>query len=273
MNWLLYIVFKQVTTCNFNINWFVCLVFQLCPTLCDSLDCSPPGSSVHEDSPGKNTKVGCHALLQGTFPTQRSNPGLPHCRWILSHLGCQGSPRILEWVAYPFSRGSSWPRNRTGVSCIAGSFFTSWAVLSHWSEVKGNSLSRVLLCDPTDYIVHGILQARMLDWVAIPFSRGSFPTQGWNPGLSHCRWILYQLSHQGSPRILEWVAYALSSGSFWLRNQTGTSCTAGRFFTNWAIREAHFITLTQLFPEAWLWTLERLNLSNIFPQKGFRHHY
>ena len=128
------------------------------------------------------------------------------------------------------------------------------------------------LCDRMD-CVHGIHQAKILEWAAFPFSRGSFPTQGWNPGLSHCRWILYQLSHQGSPRILEWVAYALSSGSFWLRNQTGTSCTAGRFFTNWAIREAHFITLTQLFPEAWLWTLERLNLSNIFPQKGFRHHY
>ena len=50
-----------------------------------------------------------------------------------------------------------------------------------------------------DYIVHGILQARILEWVAFPFSRGIFPTQGWNPGLPHCRWILYQLSHQGSP--------------------------------------------------------------------------
>jgi len=45
--------------------------------------CSPPGSSVQGDSPGKNTAVGCHALLQGLFPTQGSNPGLPHCRRIL----------------------------------------------------------------------------------------------------------------------------------------------------------------------------------------------
>ena len=50
--------------------------------------------------------MGCHALLQGIFPTQGSNPGLPHCRWILYRLSHQGSPRILEWVAYPFSRGS-----------------------------------------------------------------------------------------------------------------------------------------------------------------------
>ena len=89
--------------------------------------CSPPHSSDHRDSPGKNTGVGCHVLLQGIFPTQGLNPGLPHCRQILYHLSYQGSPRILEWVAYPFSRESSWPRNRTGASCIVGRFFTSWA--------------------------------------------------------------------------------------------------------------------------------------------------
>ena len=46
------------------------------------MDCSPPGSSAHGDSPGKNTGVPCHAPLQGIFPTQGSNSGLPHCRWI-----------------------------------------------------------------------------------------------------------------------------------------------------------------------------------------------
>ena len=66
-------------------------------------------SSVHGDSPGKNTEVGCHALLQGIFPTQGSNPGLPHCRWILYHLSHQGSPRILERVAYPSSRSLLYP--------------------------------------------------------------------------------------------------------------------------------------------------------------------
>jgi len=62
---------------------------------------------------------------QGIFPTQRSNPGLPPCRWILYRLSHQASLRILEWVACPFSRESSGPRNQTGVSCIAGRFFTS----------------------------------------------------------------------------------------------------------------------------------------------------
>ena len=66
--------------------------------------------------------MGCHALLQGIFPTQGSNPGLPHCRRIPYCLSCQGSPRILECVAYPFARGSSWSRKQTGVSYIAGGF-------------------------------------------------------------------------------------------------------------------------------------------------------
>ena len=89
-----------------------------------------------------------------------------------------------------------------------------------------------------DYTAHGILQARILECVAFPFSRGIFPTQVSNPGLPHCRGILYQLSYNGSPRILEWVGYPFSSRSSWLRNQTGVSCIAGWFFTNWAIREA-----------------------------------
>ena len=56
------------------------------------------------------------------------------------------------------------------------------------------------LCDPMAYTVHGILQARMLEWVTFPFSRGIFPTQGSNPSLLHCRQILNQLSRQGSLR-------------------------------------------------------------------------
>ena len=61
---------------------------NMCPvthsglTLCDPMDCSPPGSSIHGDSPGKNTGVGCYAFLQGIFPTQGLNPGLLHCRQI-----------------------------------------------------------------------------------------------------------------------------------------------------------------------------------------------
>ena len=69
------------------------------------------------NSPGQNTNVGSRSLLQGIFPTQGLKPGLPHCRRILYPLSHKRSPRILEWIAYPFSRASSQPRNRTGISC------------------------------------------------------------------------------------------------------------------------------------------------------------
>ena len=103
------------------------LVAQACPTLCESMDCSPPSSSVPGDSPCMNIGVGCHVLFQGIFPAQGSNPGLPHWKQILYHLSYHRSPRTLELVAYPLPRGSFQPRNRTRVSWIAGRFFTSWA--------------------------------------------------------------------------------------------------------------------------------------------------
>ena len=78
--------------------------------------------------PGQNTGVGSLSLLYGTFSTQGSNPGLLHCRQILYQLSHKRSPRILEWVAYPFSNGSSWPRDQTRAFCIAGGFFTNWAI-------------------------------------------------------------------------------------------------------------------------------------------------
>ena len=72
------------------------------PTLCNPMDCSPPGSSVHGDSPGKNTGVGCHVLLQGIFPTQELNRSLLHCRQILYQLSYQGNPpAILLLVIHP----------------------------------------------------------------------------------------------------------------------------------------------------------------------------
>ena len=79
-------------------------------------------------APGQNTGVGSLSLLQGIFPTQGSNPGLTHCRRILYQLNHKGSPRILEWVAYPFSSRPPWPRNQTGVSCITGRFFTNLVI-------------------------------------------------------------------------------------------------------------------------------------------------
>ena len=90
---------------------------ESCSVVSDSL--WPCGLYSPWNSPGQNTGVGSLSLLQGIFPTQGSNPGLLHCRQILYQLSHKGSQRILEWVAYPFSRGSSQPRIWTGIFCIA----------------------------------------------------------------------------------------------------------------------------------------------------------
>ena len=89
------------------------------------MNCSPPGPSVHGDSPGKNTGVGCHVLSRGS-----SNPVIeprsPALQADSLPSEPPGKPQILKWVACPFSRRSSRSRNPTRVSCIAGGFFTSW---------------------------------------------------------------------------------------------------------------------------------------------------
>ena len=134
------------------------------------------------EPPGKfkNRGVGSLSLLQGIFPTQESNWGLLHCKWILYQMSYQGNPSIRS---VQFSRSVMSdslqphdlysPRNSPGQNTAVG--------------------------------CHSLLQ-------------GSFPTQGSNPGLLHCKWILYQLRHKGSPRILEWVAHPFSSGSSRPRN-------------------------------------------------------
>ena len=112
---------------------------QSCLTLCDPMD----------NSPGQNTGVGSFSLLQGIFPTQGLNPGIPHCKGILYQLSHKGSPRILEWVSFPFSSRSSLPRNRTGVFCVGGRFFTNWAIWevplkTYWERQKSYQGSPVL---------------------------------------------------------------------------------------------------------------------------------
>ena len=101
-----------------------------------------PGLYSPWNSSGQNTGVGSLSLLQGIFPTQGSNSGLLHCRRILYQLSHKGSPRILEWIAYLFSKGSSWPRDRTMVSCIAGGFFTNWVIKEALSSVEFPEVTR-----------------------------------------------------------------------------------------------------------------------------------
>ena len=101
-----------------------------------------------------DTGVGSISLLQGIFPTQGLNPGLPHCRWILYQLNHKGSPWILEWIAYPFSSGSSWPRNWTGVSCTAGGFFTNGAIDKN--AAKYPTMYRIALWKKENYSASNI---------------------------------------------------------------------------------------------------------------------
>ena len=92
-------------------------------------------------------------------------------------------------------------------------------------------------CDPWGCTVHGILQARILEWVAFPFSRRS--AQSRDGTRSPALWAdSLPAEPQGSPRILEWVAYPFSRGSSRPRNWTGVSCSASGFFTTWAPRKA-----------------------------------
>ena len=147
---------------------FLLLSAQLCPILCDPMNCNPPDFSVHGISQSK----------------------------------------ILEWVAISFSRESSWPRDRTCISCLAGGFFTTSAT---W-EAHDNILlllllsrfSHVRLCNPRD---------------------GSPPGSPM-PGILHAR-------------TLEWVAISVFRESSWPRDRTCISCLAGGFFTTSATWEAH----------------------------------
>ena len=151
----------------------LCLVSQSCLTLCNPMDCSPTGSSVLRDSLGKNTGMGCHALLQGIFPTQRSNPCLLHWQadsLPLSHLG---SSQFVCLVAE---------------SCT--------------------TLCNPVDCGPPGSSIHGDFPGKNTGVGFHALLREDFPTQEPNPGLPHCRQILYRLSHRGSLLVCYFVLEA-----------------------------------------------------------------
>ena len=229
------------------------LVVQLCLTLLPHGLCSSPGSSVHGDSPGNNTEVGRHALRQGIFPGQGSNPGLLQSRWLLyslshreAHLFLK-SNHILNAMAWTqeewclrnmMSTLTQWRlRMETGRTSIFGSV-SSDCLPQDWFlcislERRCISLNRVAstiplsfplhecmpaksllscptLCDPMDCSppgssVHGILQARILEWVATPSSGGSSqPRDRTCVSYVSCigRRVLYHLERPGSQQFL-----------------------------------------------------------------------
>ena len=106
---------------------------QWCPTLYDPMERSPQGFSVHGDSPGKNSGVGCRVLLQGIFPVQGLNPGILHHRRILYHLSHQGSPRV-KGQFLPYYVGSSLKAEIQGRS-----LFQKWNN-THWGGAGAQCL-------------------------------------------------------------------------------------------------------------------------------------
>ena len=133
----------------------------------------------------------------------------------------------------------------TCIQCFVTWHFASWVFwglcpVSEWVKVAESCLT---LCDPMIYTVHGILQTKILEWVAFLFSRGSSQPRDWTQ-VSCIAGELYQLSHKDSPRILEWVGYSFTRRSSQPRNWTRVSCIAGGFFTNWAIREIPILQLS-----------------------------
>ena len=119
-----------------------------------------------ENSPG----VGSCSLLQGIFPTQGSNPSLLHCRQILYQLTQHGSPRMLEWVAHPFSRGISWPGNWTRSAELKADSLLAELSGKHLVTKWCSTLCDSMDCSPPGSSAHGIFQARILEWVDISFS-------------------------------------------------------------------------------------------------------
>ena len=130
----------------------VCLVTQSYLTLCDSMDFNPPGSSVYGDSPGKNTGV-VSMLSSGWSSQPRDWTQIFHIAGrFFTYLSHQGSPRMLEWVAYPFSRRSPWPRNWTGVSDPASQADS----LPNSSKRQGQKVISTPLTYLSTYIVIGV---------------------------------------------------------------------------------------------------------------------
>ena len=105
------------------------------------------------NSPGQNTGVGSLSLLQGIFPTQGLKPGLPHCRRILYQLSHQGNPRILEWVAYPFSKDLTDPTIKPGSPALQVDSLPTEFTYIQFSSV---TQSCPTLCDPMNCSMPGL---------------------------------------------------------------------------------------------------------------------
>ena len=148
----------------------LCLVAQSCSTLCNPMNCSPSGLSVHRIL---QARVGCHALLPGIFPTKGSNPGLPHCRCILYRLSHQMFSSFFFfnyfWLYWVFVAVHVWVSHCSDFSCYG-------------AQTLGPEGS-----------------AAVVSKFSCPMAGGIFPDQGLNLCFLHWQADFQQLNHQGSP--------------------------------------------------------------------------
>ena len=152
----------------------LCLGIQYCLTLCDPRDCSPLGPFIYGDSPGKNIGVGLPCPPPGDLPNPALNPGLSHCRQIV----------------YRLSHQEAQVNNNNNNTCVLNCFSCV--------QILRNPMD----CRLPGSSVHGILQAKILEWVAVPSSRGpSRPRDRTCVSWVFCigRWVLYHECHLGSP--------------------------------------------------------------------------
>ena len=141
--------------------------------------------------------MGCHFLLQGNNSTQKIKILFFKTSWnFFSNIfnlklfeSANVEPRDTYIQRATYINTHKHTHTQISVSSVAQSCLT---------------LCSPVDCSPPGSSIHGILQARILEWVAISFSRGIFLTQGSNPGLPHCRQTLYPLSHQGSSSLIHW---------------------------------------------------------------------
>ena len=121
----------------------MCVVAQSCPTLCNPMDCSLPGSFAHGDSPDKNTAVGCHALLQEIFPIQGSNPGLTHCRQVLLPSEPPGKSMYSDMGVQNLTAKDLQTKGKTEQKYLSD-FLKS-------SDTQFNFINSVLICERTKF--------------------------------------------------------------------------------------------------------------------------
>ena len=136
-------------------------------------------------------------------------------------VSCITTYYLLFTINFYWSIVNSW--------CCVSCCYTAESVSYEWVSVSRSCLTLHLRGLHSPWTAPG----QNIGVGSRSFLQGIFPTQGSNPGLLHCRRLLYQLTHQGSPRILEWAACSFSSGSSQARNRTRVSYIAGGFFTSW----------------------------------------